>query len=220
MSAEREQRRLLRDRPVIFLIRHPESWVRSMFLNPWHAKEDIREKDFSGFLRAEWQSIWNEEANVFPGNPRYGTSIKEDCDSVTGKPFPNLLRMRTAKIRRFKEIATWSSQSRWIRLEDLVRDQETTFREIAHLFGLPVRGEFTPVLAYKGNASWRSELLRRVGLHRFSASARREARKPVIKAEDRDFIWSELDAVTEAAFGYAPGFNIAAMEGKEVGIDS
>ena len=209
-----EQRRLLLGRPVLFLIRHPESWVRSMFLNPWHAMKDIREKDFSDFLRAEWHSVWDEEANVFPGNPRYGQPIKEDRDPLTGKPFPNLLRMRTAKIHRFQEIESCSERSCWVRLEDLVDDQEAIYRKTAGALGLPVSDEYTPVFAYKGNASWRSELLRRVGLGRLNASARREGRKPPLGPADRDFIWTELDAATEASFGYAPGIRRNEIEGK------
>jgi hypothetical protein len=122
--------------------------------------------------------------------------------------------MRTAKIRRFREIESCSERSCWVRLEDLVDDQETIYRKTAGALGLPVNEEYTPVLAYKGNASWRSELLRRVGLGRLNASARREGRKPPLGPADRDFIWAELDAATEASFGYEPGRKGQERKGK------
>jgi len=215
LYSSEEIRRLLKGRPVLFLIRHPESWVRSMYLNPWHARKEIREKGFADFLRCEWESIWDEEANVFPGNPRYGRAIAEDRDGATGKPFRNLLHMRAEKIRRFQKIEGYADKAIWIRLEDLVLDQESIFRKVAGEFELTHTEKFVPVLSYKGNASWRWQLLQRMGLSRWSSSARREEKKPPIVPDDRAFIWSEINPRQEMAFGYAPGFKVESLQGKE-----
>ena len=188
--------------PVIILIRHPEEWLRSLYLNPWHAIDSVRQLEFPDFIRAEWRTHWAEESGTEEDDIQYGKPIREDLDLETGDFYRNPMELRNGKIRLFKKIANIAEHCVWVRLEDLVRDQESLFIQTCQELGFEIPDRTIPVKAYKGKESFKRKVIRITRLEKILTTRKRN--KPVVSSEDCRYIWSHLDRDLEKSFGYKP----------------
>jgi hypothetical protein len=47
---------------VVFVsFRHPLAWLESMYRKPWHATDELKSLGFSGFIRAPWVTVVDED---------------------------------------------------------------------------------------------------------------------------------------------------------------
>lgn len=142
----------LRGSGVIFVLRHPASWVLSLHRNPYHAVGTVP-ADLGEFLRFPWK-----------------TAVREHMNGAVVTPL-ELMNRKLASYRRFA--ATLDAAGipwRMVRFEDLVlrqaevfdtirpllTDPAASFREMAE----PAKPGSLPLEALKalyGGESWREE---------------------------------------------------------------
>ena len=167
----------------IILFRDPYDWLRSFNLNPHHAVKGLHKLPFSTFIRTRWR------VNQIEG--RMVQEKKEnpfiEIDPLTGRPFRNVIQMRTQKIKTMLEIAERVQNVYLINYETLRDFPEEVLDEIANLFGLSRKEVYTPVVYHKGNPSH--------GKYR---------PKKYVSISKRDLAWinSELDHEMERLIGY------------------
>ena len=66
--------------------------LRSLQRTPWHVAPALRGLPMAEFLRHEWWCVWDEDGEVFPGDPRYGTEMMIERDPETQQRFANVLK--------------------------------------------------------------------------------------------------------------------------------
>lgn len=134
------------DTLFLILFRDPYDWLRSLNRNPWHAVSSLDKLPFSKFIRQEWR--------INPKDSFLGRDVEEnpylDLNPLTGKPFKNVMELRSAKIRTMLEIARLVDNVYVINYETVCNHQEEVLREISECYGLKKKEPFLPVIAYKG----------------------------------------------------------------------
>jgi len=167
----------------IILFRDPYDWLRSFNLNPHHGVKKMHRLPFSTFIRTPWQADLNEK--WIEKERRENPYI--EIDPVTFKPFQNVMKMRTQKIKTMLEIAE-KVENVYILNYETVRDYpEEVLSEIAELYGLERKEMYTPIIYYKGN----------------STNENYKPKKYIsISQCDLDWINSQLDLALETAIGY------------------
>lgn len=176
---------------VVCAVRHPERWALSMFNKPWHTHPSMQRLPFSEFLRAEWRTIYDRPRYFGRlGRAYVGQPLQQDRDPATGAPFRNLFALRRAKLAHLSTFPARGCNCVFVRMEDAQKEPEKVVNTICRDFGLPERLEnFKRVAKPKG---WR-----------FRTDVEDRPHAPAeLSAEDRAFMWSELDHAQEAALGY------------------
>jgi len=88
------------DMAMICVVRRADTWARSMFQKPWHTTPQMQALPFSGFLRAEWDTII-DRPRYFKGlvpEGSKGAPLQADRDPMTGRRYGNLFLLRRAKL--------------------------------------------------------------------------------------------------------------------------
>jgi len=186
---------------LIILARSPFAWLRSIHRTPWHTTLKLRKADFSSFIRSQWVCVIDEHAGVSASDARFGQAIlKESHPEENGRPFSNILEMRSVKHRIWLDRLDPLPNFSRIRYEDLLLKPEMELKPIAEMAGenLPVPLRVTR--AYKGKLSWKKKLFNElpfqgVGFYK---------PKPLypLSMKDIDFIQNELDPEVESRLGY------------------
>lgn len=170
----------------VVINRDPFDWIRSLHLNPWHAARELRGIPFEEFIRREWFSIWDEHADLYPDNPKYGHELIMDRCPETDQRFSNVLRMRTAKIRNWQSLKITAKYSMHIRYEDISSNPDIFLTTLSERFKIKRRRLFLDVIGEKG----------RGGVYK------KKAYDPIVP-RDRQFILQELDLDLEREIGYS-----------------
>ena len=149
-----ERLELPSDVMVVIIARAPEEWLRSLHANPWHAHPDLKRLEFSDFIRAPWESIWDDDFwGMSPANALYRTPIVEERCPLTGRAFDNAIAMRTAKLRNWSDLARRARACAHVSHAKLVRNPVSVLETIADLANVQHRSEWTIVDSYKGAGS-------------------------------------------------------------------
>lgn len=172
----------------LILYRNPLDWLRSLHRIPWHTPPEFRNIPFSEFIRKEWHCVYDKDAECPEGHPDFGKEIMCERDPDTGERFANVLKMRSAKIRRWQALAEQVRHFRFLRYEDLYADPKGTIDSLAEEFGLRRRLFFRNVHGYKG---W---------LLSFRGYRPKQYRP--VAGEDLAFIREQLDMNLERSIGY------------------
>ena len=153
----------------VAIVRNPFDWLMSLHRTPHHALLNGG-MDFGDFIRSQWLS--------FEGDTTLKEKVVED--------FPNVLTMRTAKIRFLMELRNTVNIA-FFTHEYLVKD----FRRISALerFGFVRKGELENIEKYVHPDN-------KIGIEPYSP------KRYDIPKEDRDFIVSSLDWTLESKMGY------------------
>lgn len=177
---------------VVGVVRDPLDWLRSMYAKPWHSVARMQELDFSAFIRAEWHSHV-DRARYFPEHGLHRirkAPLQQDLHPLTGLPFANVLRLRTAKARFLLSHRHRGCNLVLVRYES-VRDRPLGFLNlVAARFGLERVPSVRPIT-------------RRLGSRFRPAVENRPAPPDEISPADMAFIRAELDTELEAELGYA-----------------
>lgn len=189
---------------VVVIAREVGEWLRSLHRNPWHAKPDMKRLSFSDFIRAPWESVWDEDFwGVTPSSPQYGTPIREERCPVTGAAFENAAAMRTAKLSNWVQAGHRAGAKAFVPHGDLVVDPGRVLDAIAAAAGLPTSREWKMLHTYKGE-----------GQKAFVP----KAYEPLSRA-DRQFVDEHLDPDLERLFfGDCAKTAILAHANSEVGV--
>jgi hypothetical protein len=134
----------------VVVCRNPFDWVRSLHRRPYHAGPTLKRIPFSEFIRREWWCVWDEDARKAPDDEVYGTEMMSERNPETGERFPDVLRMRTAKIRNWQSLADKVPHSEFVRYEDLAAAPAAFIDSLAGRFGLSRNPTFRPIEGRRG----------------------------------------------------------------------
>ncbi len=169
----------------VVIFRHPLDWLRSMHRSPYHAAAHLRNISIHRLIRLPWE-IGPEQ----PENVR-----KLDLDPLTGRPFRNILKLRTAKIQNMLLLKNRVSHIYYVNYETVRDYPHQVVEEIADYFDLLTHNSFVPV-SYKcsGDPSYGEISQQEIS---FTASP------PYDPAPNlRQKILAELDLALERSIGY------------------
>lgn len=98
---------------VLFTVRHPASWLLSLFRNPYHHVGAMPD-ELADFLQSDWKTVRRERLGTKSFRPLelYGVKLRLNLDFAS-------------------RLAAVGVPSQFIRHEDLVLRQEAVFRTIA-----------------------------------------------------------------------------------------
>lgn len=168
----------------VIVFRNAYDWVRSLHDLPHFASGKFFNMPFSEFIRTPWE--------LNPSN----TLVKEvrsfhplmDLSPIDGKPFENVLKLRTKKIENMLMVQNRAKNVYYIRYE-IARDHpQEVIREIGECFGIRPNAKFSPVSNYLG---WK---------HKGKYD---QVPYPPISLEDLDYINSQLSEEVENQIGYS-----------------
>ncbi len=167
----------------IILFRDPYQWLQSFHNNPHHAKGSIRKLSFSNFVRTRW--VLNQRDPVVIAQRAFNPLLDKNPDD--GSLFPNVMKLRSAKIENMLKIKN-KAKNVYILNYETVRDHpQEVLAEIANLFQLDLNSDFRGVEDYKGDPNQ--------GLYRPSIY-------PSITGKNLQYINSQLDWALEDRIGY------------------
>lgn len=142
-----------RDVPVVILVRHPASWLRSLHRNPYHALAPVPER-LEDFVAMSWPTV---------GRERLGSRV---LTPVT------LYNEKIASYLAFADaLVGMGGKVEFVRFEDFVIDQLAVFERLRPLLRAP-KADPSPVLRstkdrerdhryyadYYGRELWRAEI--------------------------------------------------------------
>lgn len=173
---------------AVVLFRGPSDWLRAMHRRPWHAAARLRGLEFGAFIRAEWETVIDEENfGVTRGGARFGQELMYDRNPATGQRFAHICALRRAKTAGFLSLAARFENALFVRHEDVTADAAGFVRYVSERYRLPRQRVFRPVEARRG---------------RPSEGAFEKADYAPLTPEDAGFVWGALDAKQEAGLGY------------------
>ncbi len=163
---------------TVLVYRHPLRWLQSLHARPLDLSQAMRGLGFSDFIRHEWQGAFKKDWGEEPSTA--------DMEPKTKVNFGNPLKLRSAKVAYFEEMAEMPARMVWLRYEDVNRDPKATLEALAAGFGIRLK-PYTPVETFKG----------------ITTSPYIPKQLPPISAPDLAFIAEQLDTAQEARIGYS-----------------
>lgn len=184
--------------PVVLIAREPVGYLSSMYRSAWHCSDELKEMNFSSFIRAEWKNVHNEDSGTKPHDSRYGEEMMCERHLETGTRYRNVLEMRSDKLRQLKRIFEDVPCVSYVRFDELLSDQEAVVRRVEHELSLVrTAPEISVVDSYKGGSSFRRRLYNAT-LGRFISPV---SRVIDVSVEDKEYIYQNLDLDIEREFG-------------------
>lgn len=108
----------------IGIVRNPIDWINSLFRNPWHIRDDIKD-DITKFMNCEFVSYYND------------AEIPESRNMNNGKKYNNILQCRNVKNRFLKcKMHKFVKNYIFIRYEDLRDKYIQVMNNIMETFSL------------------------------------------------------------------------------------
>ena len=173
---------------LIVIVRHPLSWVKSMYHKPYHTVKAIQALDFSSFLRSTWVSVLDEWPMVGRNKSKAFVQLQHDRHPITGHHFKNVLSLRRAKLYSHTSWMIRNVNVALVRYEALNADPETMMKQLSRLLHVKMGTDF--VLP---NKRFGGRIRKAQPASPFSGT---------VTESDLEFIKSQLDADLEAHLGY------------------
>ena len=173
------------DTAFLLVVRDPFDWAQSLWRQPWHAAQSLREATFSDFARMEWRCEWGRDMEIAADDPRVGSEMLHERDPATGRRFVDIFALRTAKLRAHLSLRDRVRQFSVARYERVAADPRAFCREFCAEHGIARWPWFRPVRTFKGGAD------------PFVIKPREPMRR-----DDVLHIASRLDAALERELGY------------------
>jgi hypothetical protein len=171
------------DHLFIFLFRDPYDWIRSFAATPWMCDRSLRKMPFSTFIRSTWV-IDNKSDLVGDLSKRIACLEKNPIDDSW---FLNPILLRNAKTINFFKIGEKVINAYFLRYEAIRDHPQEVLDEIAEIYNLRRKEEFSPVLYYKN--------VKNQGVYK-------KKKYTEISPKDLEYINSFLDKDLEAFLGY------------------
>ncbi len=134
---------------IICLFKDPYSWLVSMHGKPHHAPQLVG-TTFSEFIRSEWACYTGDNYDVrdLVKDPVTDeTEMLYERNPETQQRFANVIKLRSAKIRKVKELQKFWPNIIYMRYEELLQSPRITVCDIAGKFKMKLKG---PVQLSKG----------------------------------------------------------------------
>ncbi|MBB3950358.1 hypothetical protein [Aureimonas jatrophae] len=136
---------------VVVIARDAFDWLRSLHRQPWHVHPDIKRLDFSGFIRSEWHSVWDDHVGgIDERHPMRAREMLHERDPLTGSRFAGPLAKRRAKLAHWAGLEERAPNLALLSYETLRRAPEQVVRHLGVAAGLEPAVPFQPVDSYKG----------------------------------------------------------------------
>lgn len=179
------------DLAVICVTRHAVPWALSMHAKPWHCPPAMQALEFSDFIRAPWETVV-DRAKYFGGSDDLlGQPLQLDRDLVTGRSYPDLPSLRTAKLQGLISYANRGCTFVLLRMEETVAQPAAVLEAISAALDLPPP------------ASPLRPVVKRLGSKFQPAVAERPKTPEKMSEADLDWLRTRLDPALEAALGYS-----------------
>lgn len=173
---------------TIVIARDVSQWVQSLHRNPWHAHPRLKTMSFSRFIRAEWDSVWDEDFwGIDKDDERYGLPIEEEMCPSTGRRFRNVLDKRSAKLENWLGVCSRSSASVVCNHANLVNDPIAVIEAVTEAARCSPKPVYEPISSYKGQREVPFE----------------PQRYPELSVDDRAHIEKHIEVGLEMRFGLA-----------------
>lgn len=119
----------------VVIFRNPFDWLRSMHRSPYFAAPHLHNTSIHRFIALPWEIRQDGPENV----------RQIEKDPLTGKPFKNVLHLRTAKIENMLRLKTKVSHIYYVNYETVRDFPEKVVEEIAEYFYLERNEPFRPI---------------------------------------------------------------------------
>ncbi|SFC73112.1 hypothetical protein [Tropicimonas isoalkanivorans] len=174
---------------ILISYRNAASWVRSLYVSPWHASEEMQALDFSAFLRCPWDTVIDNRfmRRKYKGSPLLGLPLQMDRHPITGEVFENVFQMRTAKLRALEGMRNRGCNVVYVRLEDVVSRTDAFLDQFSEAFGT-LRTRNSTFIPEKRLGGWPED--------------KKRTSVQALSDDDWSFMKSQLDLELEARFGY------------------
>ena len=184
----------------LVVIRNPFDWLRSIHRKPWHCAHHLRGLEFSEFIRAEWQCVWDEQAQISRSDSRWMTEMMSERNPLRdGERFKNVMELRKVKYTVWRERLSAHPNTVFINYDAFNESPRSVLDTLAHAQGLKELETINVPLGYKGRLS----LIMKLAL--FFSFGRIGGYKPKpkhpIALVDLDYIVSGLDSDLERQYG-------------------
>lgn len=179
------------DLMVVCVTRHAVPWALSMHAKPWHCPPAMQVLGFSDFIRAPWETVVDRAKYFGASEDLVGQPLQLDRDPVTGRPYPDLAALRSAKLRGLISHGGRGCAFVLLRMEEAVSRPEAVLARISTALDLPPP------------ASPLRPVVKRLGSKFLPAIPDRPQTPQQMTATDLDWLRSRLDPALEAALGYS-----------------
>lgn len=177
---------------VVAMVRHAGVWSRSMHKRPWHSSDALQALELSDFLRAPWDTSF-DEAKYFRREEKLGLiggPLTYDRHPDTGEMFENVYTLRRAKLTALLAGAKTECNFILLRMEPMIKAPEDTLRRVLDAANVPLNAE-----GFRG-------IFKRLGSKFHPRVDPRPKTPNRLSDEDRAFMRSQLDIEQEAQLGY------------------
>jgi len=131
---------------VIFfvVVRNPYDWIRSFYINPWHASIDILNiLNFSDFIRHPWMSNWFPDSH---NDPLSYMSLDQDENNNF---FKTPLHLRTSKLKTHLNLKNIVPNFFLVNYDFLIYKPYDVLLSISNTFNLSFKNSFKDITNYK-----------------------------------------------------------------------
>ena len=183
------------DTAIIAVVRRADDWSLSMHRKPWHTPPAMQRMPFDRFIRAEWLTI-ADRMRYFPQVAELGgvgEPLQSDRHPLTGLPFANLFRLRTAKLIGLLSFAARGCSYTLVQLEAVQARPEAFLAALLPALGQPAFAPpLRPVVKHLGS--------------KFKPSVRTRPATPAeLAPTDLAFLREQVDPRLEERLGYRYG---------------
>jgi len=181
------------DMVLVLCVRDAAEWVLSMHRKPWHCTPAMQRLAFPEFIRAEWDTIVDED-RYFEGAEALGLRgqpLQHDRHPLTGARFADIFDLRRAKLAYALSWLARDCNVAFLRLETLAADPEACVAALRDAFALPA-----------SDASFRG-VTRRLGSRFRAAVASRPETPAALSAADAAHLAGRVDTDQERLLGYS-----------------
>lgn len=134
---------------IICLFKDPYSWLVSMHGKPHHAPQ-LLDTTFSQFIRSEWACYTGDnydKRDLIKDPITDAQEMLYERNPDTNERFANVMQLRSAKIKRVKELQDFWPNLLYMRYEELLSSPRIKVCDIAGHFNMRLKG---PVKLSKG----------------------------------------------------------------------
>lgn len=134
------------DTLFFILYRNPYDWLRSLHEQPFESSDSLRGIDFSTFIRTTW--TLNPDLPIVAKEMERNPLV--DLNPATGKPFKNVMQLRTAKAKNMYKIRKRAKNTYYINYETVRDHPKEVLAELREIYELIPTRVYHPVDDYKG----------------------------------------------------------------------
>ncbi len=177
---------------IVAVSRDAFSWVKSMYVRPYHATPELAALDFPSFIRAEWDTILDKHYSfkLASVDERIGAPLQLDRHPIEGRKLSNIMELRSLKLRSHLSLVNRDVKFRHFRLADILEDPTELIETLAgHNGQKPPSNIQIP----QKHFSWHMEGIGKPEKRRQAAT---------FTDADRTFLLESIDLATEQAAGY------------------